>query len=332
MKQTKTKVVNKTEDQKNLKFDSTNVQVELTTEQHPNAMYFTATFAHIGTPSDGTPCGADKPVVIDAEEANESIKTMNFMGIDCEWSEWWPEYCMTGHDTRNKIGVVRNAYIEGSELKIDGLIYSKDFSDIAFFIRNATPSLGFSMECLASSEVEDDGYEHLHDITFTGVAILFKNLAAYEDTYLDYVASKKKGTNELTKEEMEQLVGSLKETINASQADFEKRMDKKFEAFKASKVEPKTEDKEDELTKLKEELEAAKQAMAEQEQKAKEELEATKAKFEQEKADIEAQRKSNTGHKSLNASKEEVHEIWKDGFDKGLSKMFSKMKETMEEQ
>ena len=72
--------------------------------------------------------------------------------------------------------------------------------------------------------------------------------------------------------------------------------------------------------------------MAEQEQKAKEELEVAKAKFEQEKADIEAKRKSNTGHKSLNASKEEVHEIWKDGFDKGLSKMFSKMKETMEEQ
>ena len=247
---TKTKVVKKTENQKNLKFNSTNVQVELTTEQHPNAMYFTATFARIGTPSDGTPCGADEPVVIDAEEAAKSIKTMNFMGIDCEWDEWWPEYCMTGHDTRNKIGVVRNAYIEGNELKIDGLIYSKDFSDIAFFIKNATPSLGFSMECLASSEIQDDNYEHLHDITFTGVAILFKNLAAYEDTYLDYVASKKKGTKGLTKEEMEQLVGSLKETINASQAEFEKKMNEKFDAFKASKVEDKTAEQDNEINKL----------------------------------------------------------------------------------
>ena len=323
----------KTENQKNLKFDSTNVQVELTTEQHPNAMYFTATFARIGTPSDGTPCGADEPVIIDAEEAAKSIKTMNFMGIDCEWDEWWPEYCMTGHDTRNKIGVVRNAYIEGNELKIDGLIYSKDFSDIAFFIKNATPSLGFSMECLASSAIQDDNYEHLHDITFTGVAILFKNLAAYEDTYLDYVASKKKGTNELTKEEMEQLVGSLKETINASQADFEKKMDEKFEAFKASKAEEaKADEQNSEIDKLKTELEAAKKAMDEKEQKAKEELEAAKAKFEQEKADLEAQRKSKAGHKSLNASKEEIHEIWKDGFSKGLPKMFDKMKETMEEQ
>ena len=326
-------MVNKTEDQKNLKFDSTNVQVELTTEQHPNAMYFTATFARIGTPSDGTPCGADNPVVIDAEEANESIKTMNFMGIDCEWSEWWPEYCMTGHDTRNKIGVVRNAYIEGSELKIDGLIYSKDFSDIAFFIRNATPSLGFSMECLASSEIQDDNYEHLHDITFTGVAILFKNLAAYEDTYLDYVASKKKGTHELTKEEMEQLVGSLKETINASQADFEKRMDEKFEAFKASKVEEaKVDEQNSEIDNLKAKLEAAKKAMDEKEQKAKEELEAAKAKFEQEKADFEAQRKSKPCHKKLEASKEEIHEIWKDGFKEGLPKMLNKMKKNMEEQ
>lgn len=326
-------MVKKTENQKNLKFDSTNVQVELTTEQHPNAMYFTATFARIGTPSDGTPCGADEPVIIDAEEAAKSIKTMNFMGIDCEWDEWWPEYCMTGHDTRNKIGVVRNAYIEGNELKIDGLIYSKDFSDIAFFIKNATPSLGFSMECLASSEIQDDNYEHLHDITFTGVAILFKNLAAYEDTYLDYVASKKKGTNELTKEEMEQLVGSLKETINASQADFEKKMDEKFEAFKASKAEEaKADGQNSEIDKLKAELEAAKKTMDEKEQKAKEELEAAKAKFEQEKADLEAQRKSKSGHKSLNASKEEIHEIWKDGFSKGLPKMFNKMKETMEEQ
>lgn len=329
---TKAKVVKKTENQKNLKFNSTNVQVELTTEQHPNAMYFTATFARIGTPSDGTPCGADEPVVIDAEEAAKSIKTMNFMGIDCEWNEWWPEYCMTGHDTRNKIGVVRNAYIEGNELKIDGLIYSKDFSDIAFFIKNATPSLGFSMECLASSEIQDDNYEHLHDITFTGVAILFKNLAAYEDTYLDYVASKKKGTKGLTKEEMEQLVGSLKETINASQAEFEKKMNEKFDAFKASKVEDKTAEQDNEINKLKAELEATKKAMEENEQKAKEDLEAAKAKFEQEKADFEAQRKSKPCHKKLEASKEEIHEIWKDGFEKGLPKMLNKMKENMEEQ
>ena len=110
-------------------------------------------------------------------------------------------------------------------------------------------------------------------------------------------------------------------------------MDEKFEAFKASKVEAnKAEEKKDEMSKLKEELEAAKRAMAEQEQKAKEELEAAKAKFEQEKADLEAKRKSKAGHKSLNASKEEIHEIWKDGFSKGLPKMFDKMKETMEEQ
>ena len=121
-------------DKKELKLSSTDVQVSLTSEQHPNKLKFTATFALIDSPSDGTPYGAEEPVFISMDEAQKSIDSMNLMGIDCTWDEWWPEYCLTGHDTRNKIGVVEKAYIEGKEMKIDGLIYSSDFDDFAFFI------------------------------------------------------------------------------------------------------------------------------------------------------------------------------------------------------
>ena len=91
-------------------------------------------------------------------------------------------------------------------------------------------------------------------------------------------------------------------------------------------------EQDNEINKLKAELEATKKAMEENEQKHEEDLKAAKAKFEQEKADLEAQRKSKPCHKKLEASKEEINEIWKDGFEKGLPKMFNKMKENMEEQ
>lgn len=308
-------------DKKELKLSSTDVQVSLTSEQHPNKLKFTATFALIDSPSDGTPYGAEEPVFISMDEAQKSIDSMNLMGIDCTWDEWWPEYCLTGHDTRNKIGVVEKAYIEGKEMKIDGLIYSSDFDDIAFFIKNATPALGFSMECFAQSTLEDDGYEHLHGITFTGVAILFSNLAAFEDTYLEYVAAKKKGNNELTKEEMEQLMAS-----------FEKIVDDKLAKVEASKSEPAKveglDEMKSEMEEMKKQLEASKAEVDKAKTENAEAMEKVKAEYEQKLADIQAKRKSEQGRKGLAAS-DDNKSIWEHGYHDGIKMMFSKIKDTM---
>lgn len=325
-----------------LKFGSSGVQIALSGEEHINKLPFMATFMIIGSPSDGVPCGADLPVMLDMDEAQKCVNTMDLMAIDCMWSDWFPEDCMTGHDTQNKIGVVEQAYIEGNEMKIKGFVYAMDFPEIAYFIKNATPALGFSMECIASTEEKEDGFEHLSDVTFTGVAILFKNLAAYEDTYIDYLAAakKKKEDEKLTKEEMEQLMASVKDTVEASQKQFaDKFVDiaTKLGELQAGKTVPKAgEDKaaleklEAEKKQLADEKAALEAAQKDIEEKAKTEKET----LEKQVADLQAQRKSasfaakRTGFGEHN---DDFKDVWKNGYKEGIPMAFQKLKDIVKE-
>lgn len=288
MKRQTIKEVTKTQ----LKFQSSSVTVPLESDEHPNKLPFVATFMAIDKPSDGVPCGpVNKPILIPMDEAKRSIDSMKLMGIDCTWCDWCPEWIMTGHDTRNKIGVVEDAYIEGNEMKLKGIIYCNDFPDIAYFIKNATPALGFSMECISDYEESDENdYVSLENVTFTGVAILFANLAAYEDTYIEYIAAKRKD-KDLDEKQMKEFMASIKTMIDESTKnaikDLNEKLDgvnTKVEAFKASKNELKAEEN-DEFNQKIAELEAAK-SEAEAKSKAAEE------KLEQQKADFEAQRKT----------------------------------------
>lgn len=305
-------------------------------------MPFTATFMVIDSPSDGVPFGASDQIIIDKTEAEKSVSSMDLMAVDCVWSDWFPEDCMTGHDSRNKIGLVEKAYIEGNEMKMKGFIYALDFPDIAFFIKNATSSLGFSMECIAGIEKQDDGYEHMTDVTFTGVAILFKNLAAFESTYIDYLAAMKKEKQELTKEEMAALQASFKETIEAGQkalADKLTSMEERLDKLEASKKEEVAKSLEEQLTELKAAKEQAEAKVKEQveaaKQKVLEEAKAEKEKLEQRLADLEAasQRKSAGNGKDAKAfgnSDDAFSGVWDNGFDKGIKVMCQRMKEKIE--
>lgn len=306
-------------------------------------MPFTATFMLIDSPSDGTPFGADNPVVMSMNEAEQSVSSMDLMAVDCVWSDWYPEDCMTGHDSRNKIGVVEKAYIEGNEMKMKGFIYALDFPDIAFFIKNATSSLGFSMECMAGLESQDDGYDHMTGVTFTGVAILFKNLAAFESTYIDYLAAAKKEKNKLTKEELDALKASLVETIQAGQKEFADKLDGveerlgKLEAGKAKEVKDEADAKLTELQAAKEKAEQdAKAAVEAAKQEAEDKFKAEKEALEKKVADLEASAKRRTVGagkvaKGFGENGTSAKEIWagKD-FKDGMQSMCEFMKEQIE--
>lgn len=319
------KVVSLLNKKTTLKFESSDVQVALNSDGHINKLPFTATFMLIDSPSDGTPCGADAPVILSMDEAKKSIDTMNLMAIDCEWDDWCPEWCMTGHDPRNKIGVVESAYIDGNEMKMKGIVYANDFPDIAFFIKNATQALGFSMECIADTKMGDDGFEHLENVTFTGVAILFANLAAFEDTYIEQIAAAKKKQKEevnLTNEEITKLMDGFKAVLAENQKHTDeqlKTMDERMKQLEASKPKKQNGSKSDEFQK---QLEAAQEALKEANEKAEQQ----KLEFEKKLADAEALRKTLENkqgeHKELSAK-----EIWKDGFKEGLPLMLSKMKD-----
>ena len=184
---------------------------------HPNAMRFTGTCMFLNTPSDYTPNGVDRPVVLSSDEAEKCASTMNLMGINCDYDPWlFPDELMTAHNRRNKIGVVEKCWVDGDELKFTGIMYKNDFPDIADFIKKTVDSLGFSVEAMFNLREHDD-YIEMADVEFTGVAMLFKNAAAYQNTYIAEIAAKAKGKQVMEKQEILQLIDeAIKANIEAS--------------------------------------------------------------------------------------------------------------------
>lgn len=206
------------------------------TESHPNKMKFTATVMYLDKYSDGVPDGSWNKILLEKSECEKSLETMNLMGVNCVWDEWGKaNWQFDGHDPKNKIGVVENTYIEGNELKIDGIIYKRDFSDISQFIRNAMESMGFSIEAAYSDWEETEEGIIIRDVEFTGVSMLFKNCAAYSDTYIETLSASKKDKEIMTQEErntfMEEVTNSIMAKINEVQE--QEKQASELEALKA---------------------------------------------------------------------------------------------------
>ena len=91
---------------------------------HINKMPFSGICLKAETPSDATPNGADKPVAFSLDAINNAISTFADMGVNCVYDRWdSPEYALTGHDQRFKIGVVEKAELteKSVELWLPGL-------------------------------------------------------------------------------------------------------------------------------------------------------------------------------------------------------------------
>ena len=184
--------------------------------QHTNSMRFTGTCMFLDEPSDYIPGGVDKPVMLSSEVAEACASTMNLMGINCDYDPWlFPDEVMMAHDRRNKIGVVEKCWVDGNELKFTGIIYKNDFPDIADFIKKTVDSLGFSVEAIFNIHEFEDHIE-MADVEFTGVAMLFKNAAAYQNTYIAEIAAKAKGKRLMNEQEIKALVDeAVKASIEA---------------------------------------------------------------------------------------------------------------------
>lgn len=200
---------------------------------HPNAMRFTGTCMFLNTPSDYTPNGVDRPVVLSSDEAEKCASTMNLMGINCDYDPWlFPDELMTAHNRRNKIGVVEKCWVDGDELKFTGIMYKNDFPDIADFIKKTVDSLGFSVEAMFNLREHDD-YIEMADVEFTGVAMLFKNAAAYQNTYIAEIAAKAAKGKQMEKQEILQLID---EAIKANMEASAKEAQAKAEAQELANV------------------------------------------------------------------------------------------------
>jgi len=196
---------------------------------HINKMPFSGTVAFVDTPSDGSPCGAGGKKVVFAKDAVErAIDTFVGMGVNCvyndrnPWNE--PQDCLTGHDERFKIGMVESAVVDGNEVKVEGILWRYDFSDVCQMIKNAKESLGFSVEVVANKVEEVDDYLLVTDLVFTGVAILYADLGAFKQTRL--IAQRSGAMNEeqvkaLVAEAVQAVEVKLSEALEAANAKIE---------------------------------------------------------------------------------------------------------------
>ena len=264
-----------------------------------NWLPFTGTCLFADQPSDGIPSGGvDKPVRFPSAELDKALDSMVDMGVDCEWPDEYdgndhdefgrktscgPEEAFSGHDDRFKIGVVKTSVLKDNEMVISGGLWSNDFSDICDMYRNAKASLGFSVEVYFNLVDQGEYYDAV-DIEFTGVAILFSDLAAFKDTY---IAAKRGGDKEMTKEEMKELLDA---NFKAQQEAIE-GLTKQLENVALGFAEDRAARKEAE-EKAQAELAAAAEAAKLEEQKKADEAAKAAAELAAKQQETEAQRKS----------------------------------------
>lgn len=197
--------------------------------KHINKMPFSGICLKADTPSDGIPCGSDKPVAFSSNAILNACKSFQGMGVNCVYNKWdTPDEALTGHDRRFKIGVVESAEITADGLNIKGCLWKYDFKDVCFQIKNAKDSLGFSIEVIINDMTDNGDFYLVEDFAFTGVAILYKNLAAFKETQL--AAQKRKEVdNSMNEQQFQTFMDAVKgigESVKTSLSVMDAKLDK----------------------------------------------------------------------------------------------------------
>ena len=147
-------------------------------EGHPNRVPFEGVLTVVNATSDKAPTGArGHRVLLTREAAEQALPSLLGMAVD-----YRPDW--DGHDARRKIGLLTEAHIDGTQLKVRGYLYARDFPDVAkAILAHAPTALGMSYE-LTDARVEDLRAQvwKLVRVTFTGAAVLLRDKAAYRAT------------------------------------------------------------------------------------------------------------------------------------------------------
>jgi hypothetical protein len=181
---------------------------------HPNRIAFRGVLTLVDVASDRAPAGArGHRVILTKKAAEAAIPTLLGMALD-----YSPR--LDGHDTRRKIGVITRAEIVGREIAVSGFLYGRDFPEMVEEIGQTAAShwppgvresgyeklaknraeknargesaratragLGMSYE-IADAVVEDIQAKVwvLNHVTFTGAAVLRRDKAAYQTTWIE---------------------------------------------------------------------------------------------------------------------------------------------------
>jgi hypothetical protein len=153
---------------------------------HPNRVPFEGVLTRVDEPSNRPPSGArGHRVILTRSAALAALPSL--MGMAVDYAQGWD-----GHDARRKCGIITQADVDGSCLRVSGYLFGKDFPEVEERMRrSAAGTMGMSYE-IADAHVDDMSAEiwALTRATFTGAAILLREKAAYRNTSFQLVAKR----------------------------------------------------------------------------------------------------------------------------------------------
>lgn len=204
-------------------------------QTNPNLLNFSALVGYVNEPSDGTPCGGISGYKVILSGDDIDVDSLKGSGVNCVWAnDWFSSGAnnLKGHNTRFKIGVIDNAWIEGNEIHAAGHLWKNDFPDICDTIECAKDSLGCSVEASYNGVKRDDIAKTLtcSGVNFTGLAILYKSKAAFKNTsFMCSLMNDNKENEDLDKNEIQKNVD---EAVSAKFSEMKETQDKQFNELK----------------------------------------------------------------------------------------------------
>ncbi len=151
-------------------------------ERHPNRVGFEGVLTLIDTPSDRAPDGARGHRIVLTREAVEAALP-SLLGMAVNFKDDW-----SGHNPRQKAGIITEASIEDNQLRVWGLVYARDFPEMVARAggEDAGPGdrpLGMSFE-MVGGHVRDMRSKvwRLSRLTFVGAAVLERERAAWRSS------------------------------------------------------------------------------------------------------------------------------------------------------
>lgn len=203
------------------------VSFSVAQSENPDFMNFNAVVGYVDTPTDATPGGGIKDYRLVISSEGIDVQSLVGSGVNVAWYDGWfndPSDSLKGHDVRFKVGVINSAQVVGNEIRVSGHLWKYDFPDVCDTIECAKDSLGCSVEAYFDGCRHDDEAKIITGFgaRFTGVAILYKNKAAFKST---------KVMCSIQEQEEDNLNEEMKKALEAMFSEQNKTFETKFEAI-----------------------------------------------------------------------------------------------------
>lgn len=187
--------------------------------------------AKIDKASTGAPCGSDgKLVVFTSESIKKCADSFVGMPLDCTYPEGFfadGTDLFTGHGETN-IGYIRSIEAKDDNLMAEMVIWKDKFPEEAFMIVNGADSLGFSAEWYPTNTHEDDSTIFMDEFQGAGCAILWKNCAAFSDTFIETLAAsrdkKNRSDNSMNEQEKKEIIDSIMAGLDEKLKGYEEKI------------------------------------------------------------------------------------------------------------